>query len=62
MAEAEFVLSVVRMVTLSTMDDDRALPQKRRNEAISYNVKNSQVEEFQSIIPKKINKKNNALG
>lgn len=63
MAEAEFVLSAVRMVTFPTTDDDRALPQKKRNEALSYTIKNLQVEECQSIILKKNpNKKNNALG
>lgn len=33
MAEAEFVLNVVCMATFPTMDD--ALPQKKRNEALS---------------------------
>lgn len=51
MAEAEFVLNVVCMATFPTMDD--ALPQKKRNEALSYAIRNLQVEECQSIILEK---------
>lgn len=57
MAEAEFVLNVVCMVTFPTMDDEGALPQKKRNEALSYTIRNLQVEECQSII---LEKKKNA--
>ena len=53
MAEAEFVLNVVCMVTFPTMDDEGALPQKKRNEALSYTIRNLQVEECQSIILEK---------